>query len=57
MGRSSRRRFLGGSLALMGLGLLSGCGTLPGAAPAARVARIGFLSPGGQAAGGFVDNC
>ena len=45
MSRRSRRQFLHGSLALAGLGLLSGCGVLPPqAAPAAPVRRIGFLS-------------
>jgi hypothetical protein len=29
---------------LAGLGLLAGCGRLPGQAPQARVPRIGFLS-------------
>src|SRR5687767_7054014 len=53
----NRRLFLQRAVVLTGLGLLPGCGTLPGAAPTARVARIGFLSPGGQAAGGFEDNC
>ena len=42
--RSSRRRFLQGSLALAGLGLLGGCGVRPPwVQPAARVPRIGFL--------------
>ncbi len=43
----SRRRFLQGSLALAGLGLLSGCGLppLPGQ-QAAKVPRIGFLAVG-----------
>ena len=42
-----RRRFLQGSLALAGLGLLSGCGSLPwpGRQPA-KVPRIGFLAVG-----------
>jgi putative ABC transport system substrate-binding protein len=39
----SRRRFLRGSLALAGLGLLSGCGVqLPPAQPPAKVPRIGY---------------
>jgi putative ABC transport system substrate-binding protein len=39
----TRRRFLGGGLAVAGLGLASGCGLrLPGLAPQ-HVARIGFL--------------
>src|SRR5437763_2922478 len=47
MDRGSRRRFLRGSLALVGLGLLSGCGVppLPGQ-QAAKIPRIGFLAPG-----------
>ena len=46
MGHQSRRRFLRGSLALAGLGLLSGCGMLPPRAqPPAKVHRIGFLAP------------
>ena len=44
MTRPSRRRFLRGSLAVAGVGLLAGCGALPaGIAPAARVPRIGYL--------------
>lgn len=46
MQRQNRRRFLQGSLALGGLGLLVGCGRLPWATPGARVTRLGFLSPG-----------
>ena len=45
MRNSSRRRFLQGSLALAGLGLLAGCGGLPlGGRPPARVPRGGYLS-------------
>jgi putative ABC transport system substrate-binding protein len=44
MDHTSRRRFLRGSLALAGLGLLSGCGLSPIAAPAPpRTTRIGLL--------------
>ena len=40
----SRRRLLRGSLALAGLGLLSGCGILPSQSrPAAKVSRVGVL--------------
>src|ERR671932_809111 len=46
MERPSRRQFLQGSLALVGLGLLSGCQSLPFQPPPARVPRIGFLWPG-----------
>jgi putative ABC transport system substrate-binding protein len=43
----SRRRFLRGSLALAGLGLVSGCGTLPlPGHQAARLRRIGLLTSG-----------
>jgi ABC-type uncharacterized transport system substrate-binding protein len=42
MGRLSRRQFVQGAA---GLGLLAGCGRLPGqAAPASKVSRIGVLS-------------
>jgi putative ABC transport system substrate-binding protein len=45
MGRTSRRRFLQGSLALTGSGLLSGCGiAAPPAPKPARVPRIGYLA-------------
>ena len=44
MKHESRRRFLRGGLALAGLGLMSGCGLVPKAQPAARVPRVGFLS-------------
>ena len=45
--RRTRRRFLRGSLALAGLGLLPGCGLLPlRAQPPARAARIGWLALG-----------
>src|SRR5918912_781430 len=41
-----RRRFLRGSLALAGLGLLAGCGRLPfSAQPAPGPRTIGFLAP------------
>ena len=47
----SRRRFLQGSLALAGLGLLPGCGLLPsGSQPGRTVRRIGFLSGSSPAA-------
>src|SRR5688572_12631735 len=43
----SRRRFLQGSLALTGLGLLSGCGLLPSRPqPSAKIPRVGFQSAG-----------
>ena len=50
-----RRRFLSGSLALAGLGLLSGCGMppLPGQR-AAKVPRIGFLAVGSREGRGFL---
>ena len=39
-----RRRFLRGSLALAGSGLLAGCGPVSPSAPApANVRRVGFL--------------
>ena len=45
-----RRRFLRGSLALAGLGLLSGCGLpLPQGQPTAKVHRIGYLSTADRA--------
>src|SRR6476469_9501553 len=46
MGLHTRRRLLRGSLALAGLGLLSGCGGFPpwGQRPP-KVRRIGYLSP------------
>jgi putative ABC transport system substrate-binding protein len=53
----SRRQFLQGGLALVGLGLLAGCGVRPGATPSAGIARIGLLSPASQSVGGVVDNC
>ena len=41
-----RRRLLRGGLALIGLGLLAGCGMpLLGAQPAKRIPTLGFLSP------------
>jgi putative ABC transport system substrate-binding protein len=46
MDRWSRRDFLRGSLALTGLGLLSGCGILPAPAQPMRVPRVGILSLG-----------
>jgi hypothetical protein len=47
MGSQSRRRFLRGSLALTGLGLLAGCGIpVSPATPPARVRRIGWLVSG-----------
>lgn len=43
--RRSRRRFLGDTLALAGLGLASGCGLLPSQLqPAGKVPRIGYLA-------------
>jgi ABC-type uncharacterized transport system substrate-binding protein len=48
--RQARRRFLQGSLALAGLGVLSGCGIIPSRAEqSARVPRIGFLWGGSEA--------
>jgi putative ABC transport system substrate-binding protein len=48
MARRSRRRFLQRSLALAGLGLLSGCATLPlGPQRPARLPRVGYLASGG----------
>jgi putative tryptophan/tyrosine transport system substrate-binding protein len=41
--RQSRRRFVRGSLAVAGFGLLSGCGYLPPQAQPAKVPQIGFL--------------
>ena len=41
-----RRRFLRGSLILVGLGLLPGCGMLPRAQPAARTYRLAYLGVG-----------
>ena len=47
MNRLSRREFLRGALALVGLGLLSGCGSPPFVGrPMAKVPRVGFLSGG-----------
>src|SRR5215208_3978836 len=55
-GFHSRRRFLQGSLALAGVGLLSGCGVLPGEAQRpARVPRIGYLSVGPSEPSPLVD--
>ena len=46
MDRPSRRRFLQGSLALAGLGLLAGCGVLPPQAqPPPKLPRVGVLLP------------
>ena len=48
MGSPSRRRFLQGSLALAGLGLLAGCGLpTPPAGRPARIPRVGYLGSGG----------
>lgn len=47
MKRRSRRRFLHGSLAVAGLGLLAGCGGLPlGGRRSARLPRVGIIIPG-----------
>jgi hypothetical protein len=43
-GRSLSRRQLLHGAGLVGLGLLAGCGRLPGQAAPARVPRIGFLA-------------
>ena len=52
MDRPSRRRFLQGSLALAGLGLLSGCGAPPPQAQQpAGPPRVGILSLAGSLAG------
>ncbi len=55
MDRLSRRQFLQGSLALAGLGLLSGCGMppLPGE-QAPKVPRIGFLAVGSRQSRAFM---
>jgi putative ABC transport system substrate-binding protein len=56
MERRSRRRFLRGSLALAGLGLVAGCGLVPPPAERpARLPRIGHLSGSGaqERADGF----
>jgi putative ABC transport system substrate-binding protein len=45
MVRTHRRRFLAAGLGLAGLGLLSGCGVLPGQ-QAGKLRRIGVLFPG-----------
>jgi putative ABC transport system substrate-binding protein len=41
-----RRRFIQGSLALAGVGLLGGCGLLPSRVEPPKVARIGYLAAG-----------
>ena len=52
----TRRGFLRGSLVLASLGLLSGCGVLPGEAQRpARVPRIGYLSVGPSEPSPLVD--
>src|SRR3954447_23258986 len=49
----SRRRFVQGT-GVAGLGLLAGCGRLPGQAPApVKVARIGFIATGAPDEGGL----
>jgi putative ABC transport system substrate-binding protein len=47
MARLSRRQFVVGA-GVTGTGLLAGCGRLPGQAPAARVARVGYLATSEQ---------
>ena len=46
--RRTRREFLRGSLALAGLGLLSGCGVASPVAQQAKVHRIGYLAAGSR---------
>ena len=49
--RTDRRRFLRGGVALVGLGVLSGCGLLPPrVGPPTRVPRLGLLAPGSEQA-------
>ena len=51
MSTRSRRRFLRGGVALIGIGVLSGCGLLPPRVdPSARVPRLGLLAPGSEQA-------
>ena len=53
MRRPSRRKFLQGSVALAGLGLLPGCGMLlPQAQAPSKIPRIGYLGLGPRAATG-----
>ena len=50
MDRRSRRQFLQGSLVLVGLGVLAGCGVVPaGGQQSRRVPRLGILSLGSAA--------
>jgi hypothetical protein len=46
MERRSRRQFLQGGLALVGLGLASGCGLLPLSQQPAKVVRLGLFHVG-----------
>ena len=51
MARTDRRRFLRGGVALVGLGVLAGCGLLPPrVGPPTRVPRLGLLAPGSEEA-------
>ena len=51
MARTDRRRFLRGGVALVGLGVLAGCGLLlPRVGPPTRVPRLGLLAPGSEEA-------
>jgi putative ABC transport system substrate-binding protein len=55
MRRASRRDFLRGSLAFVGLGLCAGCGLIPRGAQPPGVARIGYLSVGPSGPSPLVD--
>ena len=52
MDRWSRRQFVQG-VGAAGLGLVAGCGRLPGQAPPSKLAHIGWLGPGSASAPGF----